>query len=52
MASSKTTTKKTATKKNEKPAEPVAMAKRKPVAIRRVPVQYTPRIPTTRCLGC
>lgn len=56
MAQSKTTTKK-ATTKAEKGAEPVAAAqqqtKRKaPVAVRRVPVQYTPRIPTTRCPGC
>lgn len=60
MASLKTTTKKTETKTataaNEQPVESVAVpqqqTKRKPVATRRVPVQYTPRIPTARCPGC
>ena len=47
MAKSKTTTKKTEVTKDEQPA------KRKPTtATRRVPVQYTPRIPSTRCPGC
>lgn len=54
MAKSKTTTKKTATKAD--PVEPVAApqqpTKRKPAATRRVPVQYTPRIPSARCPGC
>ena len=27
-------------------------ARRKPSAARRVPVQYTPRIPSARCPGC
>lgn len=60
MASSKTTTKKTATKgaqKAENAVEQAAVAqqqtKRKvPAASRRVPVQYTPRIPTARCPRC
>ena len=57
MASSKTTTKKkSATKVSDEPVESVAAAqrqsKRKPTATRRVPVQYTPRIPTARCPGC
>ena len=59
MAKSKTTTKKTATKQAPKadPVESVAVpqqpARRKPAAVaRRVPVQYTPRIPSARCPGC
>lgn len=57
MASSKTTAKKTATKASpksgEQSAEPASVARRKaPIATRRVPVQYTPRIPTARCPGC
>lgn len=57
MASSKTTTKKkSATKVSDEPVESVAavqrQSKRKPTATRRVPVQYTPRIPTARCPGC
>lgn len=57
MASSKTTTqKKPATKTSDQSVESVAavqrQSKRKPAATRRVPVQYTPRIPTARCPGC
>ena len=62
MAQSKTTTaKKTApkasTKTDDQPVGSVAVTqqqtKRKvPTAARRVPVQYTPRIPTARCPGC
>ena len=58
MATSKNTTpKKTAKKTNEQKAEPVAVAqqpaKRKSLAsVRRVPVQYTPHIPTARCPRC
>lgn len=61
MASSKTTTKKNATKTapkaSDQPVESVAVPqqqiKRKPTAAtRRAPVQYTPRIPTARCPGC
>ena len=58
MAKSKTTQKKTATKQAPK-ANPVASvavpqqpSKHKPSAVRRVPVQYTPRIPLARCPGC
>lgn len=53
MAKSKTTTKKT---ENKAPEQPVTVtqqpAKHRPVATRRVPVQYTPRIPSARCPGC
>ena len=56
MAKSKNTTQK---KTDEQPVESVAVpqqqpqAKRKPVsAVRRVNVQYTPRIPTARCPWC
>ena len=57
MAQSKKTEKKTATKTNrkmsEQPADSVAATKgRTFAAVRRVPVQYTPRIPTTRCPWC
>ena len=56
MASSKTTTKKTATKTKQvatvPDGSPSGQTKRKPTATRRVPVQYTPRIPTARCPGC
>ena len=54
MSKSKTSVKNTTTKKaNEQPVESVAMTKnRKPVATRRVAVQYTPRIPTVRCPWC
>ena len=58
MAKSKTTQKKTPTKQAPK-VDPVASvavpqqpARRKPSAARRVPVQYTPRIPSARCPGC
>ena len=57
MAQSKKTEKKTATKTNrkmsEQPADSVAATKSRTfAAVRRVPVQYTPRIPTTRCPWC
>ena len=52
MAKSKNTTR----KKAEQPAESIVVTqqqtKRKPASARRVPVQYTPRIPTARCPGC
>lgn len=57
MAQSKTIAKKKAKKTNDKTSESVAVpqqqAKRKTsTAARRVPVQYTPRIPTARCPWC
>ena len=57
MAKSKNTTKNTEQKPTEQPVESVAAtkqpAKRKPMpAIRRVSVQYTPRIPAARCPWC
>ena len=59
MAKSKTTQKKTPTKQAPKanPVESDAVtqqpSRRKPAAAtRRVPVQYTPRIPSARCPGC
>ena len=52
MAKSKTTTKKTATADPvESVAVPQQQAKRRP-AVRRIPVQYTPRIPSARGPGC
>ena len=67
-SSKKTTKKTETKTASEKPVESVAVAqplgsplstkgtqgqtKRKPVAPRRVPVQYTPRIPTAHCPGC
>ena len=32
--------------------QPAATRRKAPAAARRVPVQYTPRIPTARCPGC
>ena len=57
MASSKTTTtKKNATKTKQDATvpdgSPSGQTKRKPIATRRAPVQYTPSIPTARCPGC
>ena len=55
MAKSKTTTKKTTTKQAEPSVESVAVAQRhtkRQQAVRRIPVQYTPRIPSARCPGC
>lgn len=54
MSKSKTSVKNTAKKKaNEQPVESAPATKnRKPVAARRVAVQYTPRIPTVRCPWC
>ena len=53
MSKSKTSTKKTTAKASEQPVAPVAATKhRKLTATRRVAVQYTPRIPTTRCPWC
>lgn len=56
MAKSKTTTNK---RTDEQPVESVTasqqqqQAKHKPMpAVRRVPVQYTPRIPSARCPWC
>ena len=57
MEKSKTTTKKKATK--QQPKQPAVRTvpgtsvsgKRRP-AVRRIPVQYTPRIPSARCPGC
>ena len=52
MAKSKTTTKKTA---KADPVESVAVAQqhtKRQQAVRRIPVQYTPRIPSARCPGC
>ena len=57
MAKSKKATQKKETKQVEQKTKsvdaPQQQAKRKPVSsIRRVPVQYTPRIPTARCPWC
>lgn len=54
MASSKKqTTRKTAAETQAANEQPAATARKKtPAAPRRVPVQYTPRIPTARCPGC
>ena len=55
MAKSKTTTKKTATKQTEQPVESVAVTQqhtKRRQSARRVPVQYTPRVPSARCPGC
>ena len=58
MAKSKTTTKKkTTTLLDEEATVPdrSRSAKKRrstPSAVRRVPVQYTPRIPSARCPGC
>ena len=60
MAKSKTTTKKTATKQPPKAnltatvpdGSPSGKKRNQPAAARRVPVQYTPRIPSARCPGC
>ena len=52
MAKSKTTTKKAET---ADPVESVAVPQRqakRQQAVRRIPVQYTPRIPSARCPGC
>ena len=60
MASSKKATpKKTAKKANEQPSEatvpggsPSGKSKKPIASVRRVPVQYTPRIPAARCPWC
>ena len=54
MSKSKTSAKNTTTKKtNKQLVESVPATKnRKPVSARRVAVQYTPRIPATRCPWC
>lgn len=55
MAKSKNTTPKKEEKPTEQPVESVAVpqTKRKQVSsVRRVPVQYTPRIPSARCPWC
>jgi hypothetical protein len=59
MAKSKTSAKKTTTKTGEQPDEYVAAKEtqkqnknKKQTTIRRIAVQYTPRIPTARCPWC
>lgn len=57
MAKSKTMTKNTEMQQDEQPAVSASVlqqpAKRKPApSARRVPVHYTPRIPSARCPGC
>jgi hypothetical protein len=57
MIQSKTAARKKAKKTNDKTAESVAVPKQQTkrkvqTATRRIPVQYTPRIPTARCPWC
>ena len=57
MIQSKTAARKKAKKTNGNPVESVAVPKQQTkrkvqTATRRIPVQYTPRIPTARCPWC
>ena len=55
MAKSKNTTLKTEAKPKADPVESIAVPQqhtKRRQAVRRIPVQYTPRVPSARCPGC